>query len=64
MDIDEQIRERREFNLSILKPSKKDLDHGLQLHKESIVCDAFAFAPFGPPDYEELHALSQRGGGF
>lgn len=31
--------------LAVLKPSKRDLEHGLALHRDSLVCDTFAFSP-------------------
>ena len=34
--------------LDILKPDKRDLQHGLELHKKSLVFDAYGFAPNGP----------------
>lgn len=35
----------RNIALQMLNPSKKDLEHGLELHKNSIVFDAYAFMP-------------------
>ncbi len=37
--------EAEKIALEILNPSKKDLEHGLELHKNSIVCDAYGFSP-------------------
>lgn len=34
--------------LDILKPDKRDLQHGLELHRKSLVFDAYGFAPNGP----------------
>lgn len=35
----------RDIALKILNPSQKDLEHGLELHKNSIVIDAYGFMP-------------------
>ena len=39
------IKEARELALRILNPSRQELRHGLELHKNSIVIDAYGFAP-------------------
>lgn len=36
--------------ISILKPSKKELEHGLELHRDSIVFDAYGFSPMASGD--------------
>ena len=36
----------REKALDLLKPSTADLEHGLELHRESLVVDSFGFAPY------------------
>jgi membrane dipeptidase len=40
-----KIREAREVALSILKPSARDLQKGLELHRDALVVDAYGFAP-------------------
>lgn len=40
-----QIAEAREVALAILKPSAKELEHGLRLHAESVVFDTYGFSP-------------------
>jgi membrane dipeptidase len=46
--------------IAALKPSKKDLDHGLELHAGSVVIDAYGFSPRSAIDAEaytrEFHA--------
>ncbi len=44
-DRNEAIKAARQQALDVLKPSAKDLQHGLELHKHSIVFDAYGFAP-------------------
>ena len=44
------IEHRRQVALDILKPSAKQLEHGLRLHAESIVFDAYGFSPRSSED--------------
>ncbi|OGV47647.1 MAG: hypothetical protein A2017_21805 [Lentisphaerae bacterium GWF2_44_16] len=55
--MNKRIESCRETALSVLKPSKKDLEHGLELHKNSLVWDAYGFAPTGPYDCEKIYKL-------
>ena len=41
----ERIEASRDAALQILKPSSRDLDYGLELHRRSLVFDAYGFAP-------------------
>jgi membrane dipeptidase len=43
--MNKEIKKYREIALNILKPSKKDIEKGLKLHEESIIWDAYGFAP-------------------
>lgn len=43
--INEQIKLDFERAKSILKPSQKQLEHGLELHRNSLVIDAYGFMP-------------------
>ena len=58
---DERLNECREAALDVLKPSKMDLEHGLELHKNSTVCDTYGFAPCCPVDFEKLIKLAEAG---
>ena len=40
-----QLQEIRESALAMLKPSKRDLDHRLALHAESVVVKSYGFSP-------------------
>lgn len=40
-----RIEAARSAALAVLKPSQRDLDHGLQLHAASVVIDAYGFSP-------------------
>lgn len=57
----EQIRRAREVALEILKPSSKDLQHGLELHANSIVFDGYGFAPRAALDGDAIRAAMEAG---
>ena len=40
--MNDRIEAARKVALDILKPSEKDLEHGLALHAASVVCDAYS----------------------
>ncbi len=50
----EVILHARQVALDILKPSQKQLEHGLELHAESLVFDSYGFAPRAAVDGERL----------
>ncbi|QDT07310.1 Membrane dipeptidase (Peptidase family M19) [Rubripirellula lacrimiformis] len=56
-----KIQKSRDTALSILKPSKAELDRGLKLHAESIVFDAYGFGPRASVDGDALAAAVQAG---
>jgi len=41
----EQMKADREVALNILKPDRKDLEHGLELHRNSVVVETYGFIP-------------------
>ena len=43
----EQWDADRKVALDLLKPSQKELEHGLELHRNSFVFDAYGFMPAG-----------------
>lgn len=56
----EQIQVSREVALSILKPSKKQLEHGMELHANSIVFDAYGFMPRAAVDGTAIAAAIEE----
>lgn len=48
----ETIQRGRAAAIDVLKPSQRDLDHGLELHAQSLVFDGYAFAPRAAIDAE------------
>lgn len=50
----------RDIALAVLKPSKRDLEHGLELHRNALVWDAYSFAPSGAIPAEYAATLAQE----
>lgn len=61
-NLNPQIQNARNIALSILKPTAAELEHGLQLHAESIVFDAYGFSPRAAIDGGKLKELIEEGG--
>ena len=61
-NLNPQIQNARKIALSILKPTAAELEHGLRLHAESIVFDAYGFSPRAAIDGEKLRELMEAGG--
>lgn len=59
--VNEQIEKARQAALQVLKPKPRDLEHGLALHKDSIVFDAYGFAPRAAIDGEAMRKLVLAG---
>lgn len=49
--------DNRNFAIKLLNPSAKDLEHGLELHKNSLVWDAYGFSPVGAVPGEYIDKL-------
>ena len=60
----DSIQRSREAALSFLKPTAGQLERGLELHANSIVCDSFGFLPRSIPDTETLRQLAERGASY
>jgi membrane dipeptidase len=56
-----KIERAREIGLGILKPSTRDLEHGLRLHAESLVFDGYSFSPRAAVDGDALAAAIESG---
>ena len=57
----DRIERDRQVALSILKPSQRDLEYGLALHRESLVFDSYGFSPRAAVDGDALRALTEEG---
>lgn len=55
------IQHARQVALEILKPSPRDLQHGLALHADSVVFDSYGFSPRAAVDGDVLAAASATG---
>lgn len=55
------IHRAREMALDILKPSAKELEHGLELHANSLVFDTYGFAPRAALDGDALREAAEAG---
>ena len=51
----------RNIALQMLNPSAKDLEHGLELHKNSFVFDAYGFSPLCADRSERESELVAQG---
>ncbi len=56
------IRKGRDLGLEVLKPTRAQLEHGLSLHRQSLVFDAYGFAPRAALDVPRMTALIEAGG--
>ena len=54
------IQENWKLAMDILQPSKKDLEHGLELHRNSYVFDAYGFTPSGGGKNTRLDELIRQ----
>ena len=59
--MNEAIQHAREVALDILKPSPRDIEHGMELHQNSVVCDSYGFAPRAAVDGEAVAAAVEAG---
>src|SRR5262249_3390551 len=59
--MDPRITECWEAGLAVLKPSERELQHGLELHREAVVCDAYGFSPGVRVDVERLREAFDAG---
>ncbi len=57
----ERIEQDREVALGVLKPSRRDLEYGLGLHRESLVFDAYGFSPRAALDGAAVRELMETG---
>ena len=55
------IQQSRQVALEILKPGKKALEHGLELHADSLVFDNYGFAPRAAIDGDVMAQAVEAG---
>jgi len=56
-----KMQKARDCSLDVLKPSAKDLQHGLDVHRNSVVVDAYGFGPSAAEDADRLLAAMEAG---
>jgi membrane dipeptidase len=61
VEANEQIQRARRAALSILKPSKKQLEHGLELHASSLVFESYGFSPTSAIDGDRMAEAMEAG---
>jgi membrane dipeptidase len=59
--MNEVIQSARDAAISILKPTEQELDRGLALHADSVVCDTYGFAPRAAIDGDVVAAAAASG---
>jgi membrane dipeptidase len=59
--LNKRIERSRQAALDLLKPSKKDLEHGLELHANSLVVESYGLPPRAAPDGDALKAAVEAG---
>ena len=57
----EKIRSARDAALAVLKPSRKDLEHGLELHANSLVVESYGFSPRSAISGEAMRKAIEAG---
>ena len=55
-ELNSKIQEARDIAVRILKPTKKELEHGLELHRNSLVFDTYGFMPRAAYDGAKIAA--------
>ena len=63
MYIEEYMERCRQLALNDLKPTEKELQHGLELHKEAFVFDAYGFMPLAGDKCPRLDQLIREHAG-
>jgi membrane dipeptidase len=55
------IRRAREAAMQVLKPSRRDLEHGLELHANSLVVESYGFSPRSALDVDAYSRAVEGG---
>lgn len=58
--MNEQIKSSYEIALNILKPTKAQLEHGLELHRNSLVFDTYGFMPSAALDGAAIAGSNEK----
>ncbi len=52
----ESIQKSRDIALAILNPSERDLEHGLELHRDAVVVESYGLGLMAPVDADAMTA--------
>src|SRR5213593_3359653 len=55
------IQQDREVALGILQPTQRELEHGLELHRHALVCEAYGFSPRAAVDGDAVKEAMDAG---
>ncbi len=61
IEANQQIQRARQIALKILKPSSKELEHGLELHTNSLVVESYGFSPRAAVDGDKMKEAAEDG---
>lgn len=59
--MNDQVQKRWDVALAMLKPTQAQLEHGIELHRASLVCDTYGFAPNAALDGDALAKAMEEG---
>jgi membrane dipeptidase len=59
--MDGGIQAARQVALRLLDPTESELEHGLELHRDAIVCESYGFAPRAAIDGDALREAIEAG---
>ena len=59
--MNDHVRTCWDIALAMLQPTPVQLEHGLELHRSSVVCDTYGFAPRAALDGDAVRALIESG---
>ena len=60
VDSNPKIKKARDVALNLLQPKKKDYEHGMELHKNSLVIEPYGFAPYSAFDGDRIKKRFNR----
>jgi membrane dipeptidase len=63
VEANQKIRAAREAAVALLKPSEKQLQHGLELHAQSLVVESYGFSPRSAIDGDAMRQAIEAGAG-
>lgn len=61
VDSNPKIKRAREVALKLLQPSEKHYEHGMELHKNSLVVEPYGFSPMSAFDGDRIKELIESG---